>query len=282
MNATTVDELTVTTAKASKAKGEPIEPIDPATATPSLSQKMTGIAVSPWKWMAVTCTILAISAGGRFWRDWQFATHFDEESKCQFALSEIPEVMSGWSMIPGSEEQLDPEIARIAGSSDHLIRRYKQLKSGETATVLILYGLAPRVFGHTPEACYPAAGFARERPTTDHKLTIPGSEKTAAYSAGLYSKKGEYSQVVYSFRHADEWIPDAGNRWKKFRSHPGMLKIQIERHVKAAAIEAAIESSPSVELLGDLMQEVETRLAKQPETPAKITLGEPTKPIKSS
>jgi hypothetical protein len=271
MNATTVDELTVTTAKVAKTKGEPIEPIDPATAVPTLSQKLTGIAASPLKWMAVTCTLLAISGGSRAWRDWQFTAHSDEQSTSPFALSEIPNVLGDWSMVPGSATTLDPETAQIAGSSDHIIRHYTRSKSGETVSILVLYGLATRVFGHTPEACYPSAGFAVERPMTEHKLTSPGSPKSATYSAGVYSnqKQATISEVVYSFRHAGEWTPEAASRWKRFRSYPGMFKIQIERHVNVSAVEAPIENSPSVELLGELMQEVETRLAKSRAKPAK-------------
>ena len=134
------------------------------------------------------------------------------------------------------------------------------------------------------EVCYPSAGYAQvelvDAETNDYKLKIPGSDKTAGYRAGFFSKKlaglTEYQEVIYSFRHAGDWVPDATNRWKRFRSHPGMFKIQIARQVN----EISVETSPSVELLGTFMQEIEKRLPKDPGTPAKPSSASQVLPTK--
>jgi hypothetical protein len=266
MNATAVNDLKG--ARATAAKG-PVAPNDSASAPSRLRQALAGIPVSPWKWLAVTCAMLGISGGTRYWSDLQATARTEESRQCPFPLNEIPKVVGEW-VFNGTEGQLDPEIARIAGSSDHIIRNYTRTISGETVSVLVLYGLATSVFAHTAEACYPAAGFTRIGKTSDYKLTIPGAGKTAGYRVGLYSKKiapglSQYAEVFYAFRHDGVWVPDAADRWKKFRSHPGMFKIQIERHVN----EISPETSPSIALLGDLMQEIENRLAAPPGTPAK-------------
>ena len=143
MNATTVDDLADTITKTSKAKG-------PAPRARSrFSQTMEEVAVSPWKWLAITCSILAISGAARYWRDMEVTVHAEQYKKSPFPLSEIPKALGDWTFIEGSEDKLDPEIARIAGSSDHIIRKYVQMKSGETVSVLILYGLAASVFAHS-------------------------------------------------------------------------------------------------------------------------------------
>lgn len=166
---------------------------------------------------------------------------------------------------PGVGNLPPPEIARIAGSSDHIIRGYTHLKSNAKVSVLILYGLAAEVFAHTAAACYPAVGY-NALGSSDHELTIPGgTPTTAGYRTGFYSMNTalgiQYKEVVSSFRHAGQWVPEASDRWKQFRSHPGMFKIQIEREVVVDGI--SVEASPSVELLGELMQVIETRLAQK-------------------
>ena len=71
-------------------------------------------------------------------------------------------------------------MARIAGSSDHTVRTYLDEKSGEQASALILYGKAAVVFAHTPEFCYPAAGYQAVRGPVDGTITLPGVTEPVA------------------------------------------------------------------------------------------------------
>jgi hypothetical protein len=281
MNATTVDERTVPTAKVSKAKGEAIDPIDLATAPGAVRQKLRGIAVSPWKWLAVSCTILAISGGIRQWRDYQVGAQSHVSKESPFPLNEIPKELDGWRMLPGTDGQLDAETAQIAGASDHIFRQYEHETSGEKVSVLILYGLARTVFAHTADVCSPSVGFKPDGPSVEHELELQGSGKAANYRVGHYSKKiasvVDSMEIVYSFRHDGEWLGDAADRWKKFRTHPGMFKVQIERHGNRDSVKA----SPSIPLLGDFMQEIDRRWARAQEGRANSASASPGKPIKS-
>jgi Protein of unknown function (DUF3485) len=235
----------------------------------ALSQAMGtalgALASSPRGWMAVTCVMLGISGGIRYWRGLQFYDLTKESRQSPFPLAEVPKVIGAWRMDEGMDNQLDPEIARIAGSSDHFVRQYTNGKTGDIATVLVIYGLASTVAFHTPEVCYPAAGWtaAGAEPMTDHELKIPGVDKVATYRRGFFSKTlaghSEYADVVYSFRHTGDWLPNMTSRWKTFRYNPGMFKIQVARVVT----DLNIEDNTCPELLGDLMREVEIRLAQK-------------------
>jgi hypothetical protein len=221
------------------------------------------LATTPWTWTVVTCLMLGISGGIRHWRGMEFYEITEESRECPFPLEELPKVLGAWRYDEGTEAQLDPEIARIAGSSDHFVRQYTNINTGESASVLLLYGLASIVCFHTAEVCYPAAGFtpAGDPPMTDHELKISGIDKLAVYRQGFFSRslagRSEYSEVVYSFRHAGEWLPDARDRWKSFRYRPGMFKVQIGRTVN----DLNVDNSSGVELLREFMLEIETRLA---------------------
>jgi hypothetical protein len=97
---------------------------------------------------------------------------------------------------------------------------------------------------------------------TDHEVAVAGVNAPINFRGGVFTKKAvgitAYTEVIYSFRFADRWITDVASQWKWFRRHPGMFKIQIARSVH----ELNIEKSPSVALLGELVQEVEKRLAR--------------------
>ncbi len=221
------------------------------------------LVTTPWTWMVVTCLMLGISGGVRYWRGMEFYDLSEESRASPFPLAELPKVLGAWRIDERTPIELDPEIARIAGSSDHIVRIYTNVNTGESASVLLLYGLASTVCFHTPEACYPAAGYtpAGNPPMADHELKIPGIDKLAVYRQGFFSRslagRSEYSEVVYSFRHAGDWLPNARNRWKAFRYRPGMFKVQIARTVN----DLNVENSSSVELLREFMLEIETRLA---------------------
>ena len=109
--------------------------------------------------MAVTCLILGISGGLRYWREWQFAALAVDSANCPFPLAELPRTIGTWQADQGSETFLDPDVARVAGASEHIVRDYLDEKTGERASALILYGLGVTVFLHTPDVCYPAAGY---------------------------------------------------------------------------------------------------------------------------
>jgi Protein of unknown function (DUF3485) len=207
--------------------------------------------------------MLGISGGIRHWRDMQFYELTEESRVSPFPLAEMPTMLGAWRYDEGTQVELDPEIQRIAGSSDHLVRQYTNVNTGESASVLVLYGLASIVCFHSAEVCYPTAGFrpAGDPPMEDHELKIPGIDKLAAYRQGFFSRssagRSEYSEVDYSFRHAGDWLPDARDRWKSFRYRPGMFKVQVARTVN----DLKVENSSSVELLREFMLEIETRLA---------------------
>ncbi len=239
--------------------------------------------MSPWKWMAVTCLILGISGGVRSWREWKFASIAVRSEAAPFPLAQLPRVAGTWKSGEGSDVPLDPEVARIAGSSDHTVRTYFDNKSGEQASTLILYGLAAVVFGHTPEACYPAAGYQVVKGPVNGTITVPGARGPVRYRWAIYVKRiggiNRYEETYYTFRHNGDWLPDAGGRWKMFRYHPGLFKVQISHPV--SSLTETGEGGPCELLLAELVRQIEERLtaggpgqagktAKTPETAAPL------------
>lgn len=229
---------------------------------------------SPWRWMVLTCLLLGISGGIRSYRDHQFAKLSSELKECPFPLADIGSSLGSWRTVENSDTKLDPEIARIAGSSDHIVRSYVDSRSGETIHVMVLYGLAQDIFAHTPEICYPSSGYLnvgspidRGFPiTSESKISEPVRFRTQVFHRTTGPGMDHYTESAYSFRLGDlregMWRPDMASEWKSFRRQPGMFKIQMSREVSAAAANPDAPQSKACELLMiELIKEIEHRLA---------------------
>jgi Protein of unknown function (DUF3485) len=232
--------------------------------TGDIEQRSSRASVSPWALMAVTCMLLGISGGVRYWRELKFSTLAQESATCPFPLEDLPRDFKDWTSVKENDSQLDPQIARIAGSSDHIIRTYKNKKTGEPVTALVLYGLATSVFAHTPEVCFPTVGYKRSRPSADQQFSIPDSTTPGKYRWAFFTKSvggiGSYEEeeVYYTFLHHGEWLPELLSRWKSFRYHPAMFKIQLQHH----ASRLATEDRPAESLLCEIAQEIDRRLPR--------------------
>jgi Protein of unknown function (DUF3485) len=259
MNGITVDEV------GSKLKASPKaskEAISRTVVKPpnGVVKALCDAATSARSWTVITCVLLVISGSVRFVRDWGLSNRLAVAQQSPFSLEELPKSLGLWRMV--SEGDLDPEIARVAGASDHINRNYINDKTGEVVSVLVLYGLAYALHGHTAEICYPAAGYKAVDSLKTYELKPADLDKTVGYRGGYFAKKkvaaDEYDEVIYSFRFVDEWTADPAPKWKLFRRHPGMYKIQIARK----ATEFAVETSPSVPLLEGFVKEIEKRLSE--------------------
>lgn len=222
-----------------------------------------------WVWMTLACMLLGASGGVRAWQDHRFATAQNDVVVSPFALKDLPPILGDWRAEEGSDASLDPEIARIAGSSDHLIRIYTNAAIGESLTVLILFGPAEIVSAHTPAACYPGTGYQQEGKTLTRSVAN-GSGPRAQFSSQVYARPKDPLQgrqeVFFSFRNGNRWSPDPV--WKDFRHHPAMYKVQTQRRVTESESSTARreQDNPTEQFLALLLPEIERRAAPAPKS----------------
>ena len=77
---------------------------------------------------------------------------------------------------------------------------------------------------------------------------------------------GRYEESYYTFYHNGDWVSDASGRWKSFRHHPGIYKVQLGRVVSGLSEEV---DAPSEALLGAFVQEISRRTSPGAIVPAK-------------
>jgi Protein of unknown function (DUF3485) len=71
-------------------------------------------------------------------------------------LKEIPMNVGEWQ--GKDEEKTDEQILRISGAAGELVRTYRNA-AGEEVRMMLMCARFRDVFYHTPDRCYPAAGF---------------------------------------------------------------------------------------------------------------------------
>ena len=159
-----------------------------------------GRAWSPWTWMVLACLLLGGSGGVHAWQDHRFATIQGRVESAPFALKDLPMTLGDdeWGVRDGAQRTLDPEVARVAGCTDSVIRTYTNSTTGVSLTVLILFGPARDVFSHVPEVCYPAAGYAlAEAPLL--RSVVNGAGPPAEFRTEVFAETARTNGSVRKF-----------------------------------------------------------------------------------
>ena len=174
-----------------------------------------------------------------------------------------------WQQI-GEDQVLEEETLQIAGCTDYMYRNYIDNSTGVALTVLVSFGVADRIYPHSPLVCFPANGFQpRGGPwqrTIEFEGASPEEQEAASFKALVYGKPSggyeELREVYYSFWHDGRWQADQPQNL--FRHRPAMFKIQVERPIIPG--EARGEGSRPIEgFLRDLIPEIERRYAASQE-----------------
>jgi len=210
-----------------------------------------------WLRVVLVCAALVGSGGVRSWQAWKVDALLEKGKKSSFPLQELPLTLGSWQ---GEDASLDPQIARRAGASDAVFRRYVNQTTGATVEVIVLYGPAVELFFHTPEVCYPGAGYTQ---LDGPDQRVIGSGGVVAPFRSLVFVKGQGAEadrveVYYSWRYQGRWTPEFGT-FKQFERIPGVYKIQLARRLTEQ--ERRDVGTPCESLLDVLVPEIEHRLA---------------------
>ena len=226
------------------------------------------IASSSWmRWvrLAVVAMILAVSGGTRFWQERRLEQTLQAGRVSPFRLADLPMDLGDWK---GQNSVMNPTIIRGTGSSDMISRRYVNQRTGVAIDAVVLYGPTSEMFIHTPEVCYPAAGFDPmdspvERPIVVESTTT-STNKTAVPFRSLAFTKGEggladIQEVYYSLWYDGGWTTRTTTP-KASQRIPGMYKVQIARRISAH--ERRDIDNPCESFLASLIVEIEARMAR--------------------
>jgi hypothetical protein len=149
----------------------------------------------------------------------------------------VPLVLGEWK---GTAYELPADERAMAGAVACLARRYTNPSRGVTVTVLLVGGLSGRIATHTPDACYPGAGY-----TLDASAPFeyrPGPDQPPAGFRTALAKRGGTSpsvlRIFWSWHSSKGWAAPEDARWS-FASEPALCKLYIIRETAGAVVEPA-------------------------------------------
>src|SRR5699024_8123562 len=141
------------------------------------------------------------SGAVRYWQALGVDQELREGRKPPFALKSLPEQLGDWQ---GTDEELDPQIARATGCTDYVFRTYQNRKTGSRINLILLYGPAEEVNTHAPSNCYPAAGY--KAASMAEVREIRAGDRSYPFKTIVYAKGEagltERQEVYWTWRRA--------------------------------------------------------------------------------
>lgn len=118
--------------------------------------------------------------------------------------SRFPREAGEWKAV--DDIAAEPDELERAGAIGHVSRTYKHSASGmPTVAVFVVCATPHAASGHTPDRCYPGAGF--EIGETEHRETITLADgRRAEFFSGTFRKSGQTLRVFWTYGVRGVWV----------------------------------------------------------------------------
>ena len=224
-----------------------------ATARPQAARhRRTG---ARWLRLALACVLLVVSGGIRWRQSRSIDALMQAGQHSPFSLHDIPLTLGAWR---GEVATLDPKIVQATGAVDLITRRYVDQRTGAAIDVIVMYGPPGELYNHTPDVCYPSAGY--ELNDGPEERTVKAGSIEAPFRAFVFSKgeggQAALQEVYHSWRSNGEWSLRVGMH-KQYERIPGIYKVLMSRHVTER--ERRDVGNPCEAFLEELIPELERR-----------------------
>lgn len=186
------------------------------------------------------------------------------------AFKDLPLTVGDWEG-DRVEEEADPRVLEVAGAEEYLSANYHNAKIGETVSVYLICGPSRNVSVHTPEACYPGAGFKMEGKTQPYTINT-GSFQAEFTTAVFFKDEASGAQRLRIF-----WAWNAEGIWEspdwprmKYGGRRALNKIYL---LAPEPPNRSVNESPCLPFAELFLPEVDKVLfpkasAESPQTPA--------------
>ena len=153
----------------------------------------------------------------------------------------------------------------MAGGVGHLARIYTNPTKGLTVSVLLLSGLPGNISVHTPDICYPGAGYTLgESEKFVQRYGDP--ERTAEFQTAIASRTGTRPsslRLYWSWRSSNGWSAPGNARWA-FAAEPMLSKLYIVRETGGIAVDP--KADPCAQFMTLLLPELDRAMSPSSQT----------------
>jgi hypothetical protein len=169
----------------------------------------------------------------------------------------VPDVLGNWT---ATSQTIPAKQLAMAGAVGQLARTYSNPQNGVTILVLLLCGLPGNISTHTPEACYPGAGYELDNAGAYiHRFGSP--EQTAEFQTAVASRAGTIPsslRIYWTWHGTGGWSAPANPRWV-FAAEPVLSKLYIVR--ETGGVDLDPDQDPCAGFLSLLLPELDRMLS---------------------
>ena len=226
---------------------------------------MKSSAIAQWATVALgvaaVCAVTVLQ--GRMTDRWT-GKNVSEELRLHAAKLEqgFPKEFGPWKL--DVETEADPLQLKAAGAVGHVSREYRHTDTGVRVGVFVVCATPSDASGHTPDRCYPNAGF--EAAEQEHREMIPlGNGGKAEAFSGSFKKPGEALRILWTYAAEEPAnAEDAGGPMKIRWMAPQIARIELANFPSVYKIYALINETAmsrgegtrtGVQFLADLIPE---------------------------
>ena len=150
----------------------------------------------------------------------------DDNERVEARAARIEQVSMEAGDWKGEPQKSNPNILRQAGAIGATSRAYRNDKTGEVVSIFIICGHSRDTAVHTPNICYPRAGYTQlEKPAT--KYSFDAEIENEFYTATFRAKDqdgGGIVRVFWGWATDPKWVAPDGAK-SSFPGETGLVKM---------------------------------------------------------
>jgi hypothetical protein len=181
-------------------------------------------------------------------------------------LDRVPRSIGDWESRDVAMDRRQIDHAQIGG---YLSRKYRNVRDGREATVLLVCGRPGPISVHTPDVCYEGAGYKAGSPP------VPGSIATGDHRAGFLEARfwkvdalvPEVLDILWTWNARGVWETPANPRIG-FAPYQALFKVYVITGRGGAAAVAAGEPAVDRDFAGLILTELDRALFGRDESQA--------------
>lgn len=177
------------------ANGPAVEP------APAGDSRLAGVAT-----LAIAAVLVAVvTVLQGLWTDRWGEKNVDATLKASATILErvFPEKFGDWEF--EKELESDPKELERAGAVGHVSRLYRNVRTKGRISTFVVCATPHDASGHTPDRCYPGAGF--EIGESEHRQTVTLADgRQAETFTGTFRKQGQTLRVFWTYGIDGTWI----------------------------------------------------------------------------
>jgi hypothetical protein len=133
----------------------------------------------------------------------------------------VPKQLGDWV---GKDQPVDEQNRKTAGAVKYVSRYYTDEKTGREVRLWLIVGHSRDICRHTPNICYPYAGFRQESPQIRHEVPMEGKDPAQFFTAKFIKENATgriAERVFWAWNHPDT------NKWEApedARGHYGLSR----------------------------------------------------------